>query len=83
MKIISWNVNGIRAIQKKGFTQWLLSSNADVVCIQETKASRDNLDEELLSPHNENVSYNSYFSSAQKAGYSGTAIYLLSCFVIL
>ncbi len=75
MKIISWNVNGIRAIQKKGFTQWLLSSNADVVCIQETKASRDNLDEELLSPHNENVSYNSYFSSAQKAGYSGTAIY--------
>lgn len=50
MKIISWNVNGIRAVEKKGFTDWLLSCGADVVCIQETKASPDKLSKELIAP---------------------------------
>ena len=77
MKIISWNVNGIRAVEKKGFKEWLLESGADVVCIQETKANPSQLTEELLNPSDEKtgVSYKSYFSSAQKPGYSGTAVY--------
>ena len=69
--IISWNVNGIRAVEKKSFIPWLLDTNADVVCIQETKANPSQLSEELLSP----AGYKAYFSSAKKAGYSGTAIY--------
>ena len=77
MNIISWNVNGIRAVEKKGFIEWLLNCGADVVCIQETKANPSQLSEELLAPKSADgsVSYESYFSSAKKAGYSGTAIY--------
>ena len=75
MKIISWNVNGIRAVEKKGFKEWLLASGADVVCIQETKAHPGQLAPELLSPSGEGVAYKSYFHSAKKPGYSGTAIY--------
>lgn len=69
--IISWNVNGIRAVEKKGFVEWLTNSNADVVCIQETKAHPGQLSENLLNP----AGYKSWFSSAKKPGYSGTAIY--------
>ena len=72
MKIISWNVNGIRAVEKKGFIEWLLGSGADVVCVQETKANPGQLSPELLAPGGV---YKSYFSSAKKAGYSGTAIF--------
>lgn len=117
MKIISWNVNGIRAVEKKGFVNWLLNCGADIVCIQETKASPDKLSQELLNPgaqnslqndlpdyeddeplfaqiikqnaenwqhaedsqlaenSKQNAIYNSYFQSAKKAGYSGSAIY--------
>lgn len=77
MKIISWNVNGIRAVEKKGFIDWLLKSGSDVVCIQETKANPAQLSEFLLNPASDDgsVSYKSYFSSAKKAGYSGTAVY--------
>jgi exodeoxyribonuclease III len=50
MKIISWKVNGIRAVEKKGFADWLLSSGADVVCIQETKANPSQLSPALLFP---------------------------------
>lgn len=77
MKIVSWNVNGIRAVEKKGFLDWLLQSGADVVCIQETKANSSQLSPELLSPVDTSgeMAYKSYFSSAKKAGYSGTAIY--------
>lgn len=77
MKIISWNVNGIRAVEKKGFVDWLLSTEADVICIQETKANEWQLSPELLNPADitKGLSYSSYFNSAEKAGYSGTAIY--------
>lgn len=76
MKIISWNVNGIRAVEKKDFTSWLLNCGADVVCIQETKANPGQLSPALISPdNNAGVSYHSYFSSAKRPGYSGTAIY--------
>ncbi len=92
MKIISWNVNGIRAAEKKGFSSWLLDSKADVVCIQETKANPLQLEPNLISPgakcdedepifasalKKSEIVYNSVFSSAKKAGYSGTAIYSL------
>ena len=71
MKIQSWNVNGIRAAQKKGFEKWLAECGADVVCLQETKATREQLDAFLVSPKG----YQSQWHSAEKLGYSGTAIY--------
>jgi len=71
MKIISYNVNGIRAALKKGFIDWLITTNADVVCIQETKAHKEQLDlslfEEAGYPYH-------YWFSAQKKGYSSVAI---------
>ena len=71
LKIISWNVNGIRAIHKKGFIDWLKKENPDIMCLQETKAWPEQLPEELinLSP------YYSFFSSAEKKGYSGVGVY--------
>jgi exodeoxyribonuclease III len=71
MKIVSWNVNGIRAISKKGFAEWLKSSDADVVCVQETKASVEQLDDKITTI----PGYTSYFKSAEKKGYSGVAVY--------
>ena len=46
-KMISWNVNGLRAVHKKGFLEWFASANADIVCVQETKAHPEQLSEEL------------------------------------
>lgn len=71
MNIYSWNVNGIRAAQKKGFIDWLKESDADIIAIQETKAQEDQLDEELRNIDG----FRSYFISAEKKGYSGTALY--------
>ena len=71
MKIISWNVNGIRACYKKGFAQYLESEAPDVLCLQESKAHVESLDDSILNIPN----YHSYWHSAQRKGYSGTAIY--------
>ncbi len=71
MKIISWNVNGIRAASRSSFHPWFEQENADIVCVQETKANPQQLDEAILHPKN----YHSYWHSAQKPGYSGVAIY--------
>ncbi len=71
MKVISINTNGIRAAARKGFFEWFRRENADVVCIQETKAQKNQLEDEVFHPHG----YFSAFSDAQKKGYSGTAIY--------
>ncbi len=71
MKIISWNLNGIRAAQKKGFLEWLARENPDIACVQETKAHPDQLDFELLNP----PGYHVYWNSAQKKGYSGVATF--------
>jgi len=72
MKIVSWNVNGIRAIAKKGFFEWFEKTDPDILCLQETKASPDQLQEELRNI----AGYHSYFSSSIiKKGYSGVAIY--------
>lgn len=69
MKIISWNVNGIRAIVKKGFKDFVKKENPDILCIQETKAHPDQVDEMLLK-------YKHHFwNAAEKKGYSGTAIF--------
>jgi exodeoxyribonuclease-3 len=71
MKIISYNVNGIRAALKKGFIEWLQAANPDVICIQETKAHKDQLDLSLF----ENAGYPyHYWFSAQKKGYSSVAV---------
>lgn len=71
MKLLSWNVNGIRAILKKGFLDWVADEAPDILCLQETKAHPDQLPDELL----ELGDYYSFFSSAQRKGYSGTALY--------
>ena len=71
VKIISYNVNGIRAALKKGFIEWLQQANPDVICIQETKAHKEQLDltvfEEAGYPYH-------YWYSAEKKGYSSVAI---------
>ncbi|PQJ80377.1 exodeoxyribonuclease III [Polaribacter porphyrae] len=72
MKIISYNVNGIRAALKKGFLDWLQAANPDVICIQETKAHKEQLDVTLF----EDAGYPyHYWFSAQKKGYSSVAIF--------
>jgi exodeoxyribonuclease-3 len=71
MRILCWNVNGIRAAQKKGFLDYLKRESPDVMCLQETKASVDQLDQVLVAPDG----YESHFVSGEKKGYSGVAIY--------
>ncbi len=71
MRALSWNVNGIRAIAKKGFLSWLTKESPDLLAIQETKAQIEQLDQEILKPEG----YHTYWSSAEKKGYSGTAIF--------
>ncbi len=70
-KLLSWNVNGIRAVHKKGFLEWLERESPDILCVQETKASPEQLTRELLEPN----AYRSYWSSAQRKGYSGVSVY--------
>ena len=68
MKLISWNVNGIRACVNKGFEDFFKEINADIFCIQETKCQIDQIELEFEG-------YKSFWNSAEKKGYSGTAIY--------
>ena len=72
MKIYSWNVNGIRAAQKKGLMFWLDKEAPDVACFQETKAMKEQLDDELINPPG---GYKTNWFSAQKKGYSGVATF--------
>ncbi len=69
MKIITANVNGIRAAAKKGFFDWLQKEDADVVCVQETKAQVHQLEDPIFHPNY------AYYHDAEKKGYSGVAIY--------
>ncbi|MCF6249771.1 MAG: exodeoxyribonuclease III [Methylococcaceae bacterium] len=71
MRIISLNANGIRAAERKGFFPWLKNQNADVICIQETKAQTDQLKAEAFWPEG----YHCFYHDAVKKGYSGVAIY--------
>ena len=70
-RVISWNVNGLRAFQKNGGFDWFLEEQPDIFCIQETKAQRQQLAESLT----EIDGYHVYFASAERKGYSGVALY--------
>ncbi len=72
MKLVSWNVNGLRAVINKGFEKFFKEVDADIFCIQETKMQEDQIDENIKEIFKE---YNSYWNSAEKKGYSGTAIF--------
>jgi exodeoxyribonuclease III len=72
MRILSWNVNGLRAVMNKGFLEWLEKDSPDVLCIQETRADPAQLSKDVL----EHDSYHSYWSSSSiKKGYSGVATF--------
>ena len=71
MRIFSWNVNGLRAVVKKGFFDWLESEAPDVVCLQEIKARTEDLDETILNPKG----YHAFWNPAERKGYSGVAIF--------
>jgi exodeoxyribonuclease-3 len=76
MNIISWNVNGIRAVEKKGFCEWIAEEAPDMLCLQETKASVEQLSSAVKNPIcKDGVPYKSFWASAQKKGYSGTAVF--------
>lgn len=70
MRIISYNVNGIRAAMTKGFCDWLKTDPADIICLQETKATKDNVNRQQIL----DCGYEDYWFSAQKKGYSGVAV---------
>lgn len=71
MLLLSWNVNGIRAVEKKGFLNWLADASPDILCLQETKAHPSQLGENLLKP----AGYKTFWAAAEKKGYSGVAIW--------
>ena len=70
-KILCWNVNGIRAVRGKGFLEWLHKESPDILCVQETKANPDQLDEDLREPHG----YHVYWNYPERKGYGGVAIF--------
>lgn len=71
MKILSWNVNGLRSVYKKGFLEWFYSVQSEIVCLQETKIQKEQLSQEFNNP----TGYYSFFNSAIKKGYSGVAVF--------
>jgi exodeoxyribonuclease-3 len=71
LKILSWNVNGLRAVYKKGFLDWFLTEGPDILCLQETKATEEQVPRELKDVEG----YHSYFASPERKGYSGVATY--------
>jgi exodeoxyribonuclease III len=71
VKLLSWNVNGIRACARAGFLEWVSQEAADVVCLQETKAHPDQLPPELIAP----PGYDGHWHVAERRGYSGVAVY--------
>ena len=71
MRLISWNINGVRAAVKKGLLDWLESEKPDILCLQETKAHKEQLTSEILEEHG----YHTYWHSGEKKGYSGVATF--------
>lgn len=69
--IVSWNVNGVRAISRNGFLEWMADYSPDILCLQETKAHEGDLDEAIRCPKG----YASVWHSAKKRGYSGVSMY--------
>jgi exodeoxyribonuclease-3 len=70
-RLLSWNVNGIRAQEKKGFLEWLDKESPDILCVQETKAHIEQLSDNLINPKG----YKTYWCSGEKKGYSGVATF--------
>jgi exodeoxyribonuclease-3 len=70
MKILSWNVNGIRAIHKKGFVDWFLNEKPDILCLQEIKAHIEQVPEDISKV----AGYCTYFAAAERKGYSGVGV---------
>jgi exodeoxyribonuclease-3 len=70
LTLLSWNVNGVRAIHRKGFLGWLADTAPDILCLQETKAMESQLPAELAQP----AGYHTFWNSARRKGYSGTAL---------
>ena len=71
IRLMSWNVNGLRAVHKKGFLDWLAGASPDVLCLQETKVSKGQVPDELLDV----ADYTAYFAFPERKGYSGAALY--------
>ncbi|MDP8299102.1 MAG: exodeoxyribonuclease III [Candidatus Tantalella remota] len=71
MRLISWNVNGIRAIKGKGFLEWFEKESPDILCVQETKALPEQLDTDLLEPDG----YKTYWNNPNRKGYAGVAVF--------
>jgi exodeoxyribonuclease-3 len=74
MKLVSWNVNGLRAAWKKGLPDFMGAEAADILCVQETKIQLEQITDEMRGPHG----YHSYWSMAEKRGYSGVVTYARS-----
>jgi exodeoxyribonuclease-3 len=70
-KLLSWNVNGIRSIKNKGFLEWLTKESPDILCLQETKVSPDQLDADLKEP----AGYHTYWNQPERKGYAGVAVF--------
>ncbi|MDP3067008.1 MAG: exodeoxyribonuclease III [Methanobacteriaceae archaeon] len=71
IRVLSWNVNGVRAIHRKGFKKWFLEDKPDILCLQETKATKKQFPPDIRRLDG----YHTYFSEAEKKGYSGVATY--------
>lgn len=71
IRLLCWNVNGIRAVKNKGFLEWLNSEYPDILAVQETKARPEQLDDDLKSP----IGYHTYWNYPARKGYSGVALY--------
>jgi exodeoxyribonuclease-3 len=71
LRLLSWNVNGLRSVLKKGFLEWFAEESPDILCLQETKAAEDQLPWELRYVEG----YHAYFTSGERKGYSGVALY--------
>ncbi len=71
MELLSWNVNGVRAVNKKGYWDWVYQNKADIICLQETKAWEEQLPEKIKKI----PGFRSYFSKPERKGYSGVALY--------
>jgi exodeoxyribonuclease-3 len=70
-EILCWNVNGIRAVKKRGFLEWLQKESPDIICLQETKAHLDQLDNDLREPQG----YHTYWNHPERKGYGGVATF--------
>ncbi|GHU25913.1 exodeoxyribonuclease III [Spirochaetia bacterium] len=78
MRILSWNVNGLRALAKKNALAWLETESPDILCMQEIRINEDQIPEYLVQPHSTSgIAYHSYWASAERPGYAGVGIYTI------